>query len=60
MLNYYKKLYKCGDSNMNLMNIEYDKDADAAYITIVDLIKDGEAKKNIEVNDNVIMDFDEK
>ncbi|MFH1311067.1 MAG: DUF2283 domain-containing protein [Nanoarchaeota archaeon] len=40
------------------MKIEYDKDVDAAYIYIEDSIKDGEIKKTIELNDNIILDFD--
>jgi len=40
------------------MKFEYDKEADAAYIYIEYPIKDGEAKKNIEINENIILDFD--
>ena len=42
------------------MKIEYDKEVDAAYIYLKYPIKDGEAKKTIELNDNIILDFDEK
>jgi len=42
------------------MDWEYDKEADAAYIYIDEPIKDGEAKNTIEVNDNIILDFDSK
>lgn len=41
------------------MKIEYDTDADAAYIYIVEDIRDGEAVKTRELNDNIILDFDE-
>lgn len=40
------------------MKIEYDKEADAAYIYIVYPINEGEAKKTIEINENIILDFD--
>lgn len=40
------------------MKFEYDKEADAAYIYLEYPIKDGEAKKNIEINENIILDFD--
>jgi uncharacterized protein YuzE len=42
------------------MRIEYDKEVDAAYIYLEYPIKDGEAKKTIEINNNIIIDFDEK
>lgn len=42
------------------MKFEYDKEVDAAYIYIEYPIKDGEAKKTIELNENIILDFDEK
>lgn len=40
------------------MKIEYDKDANAAYIYIVENIAVDEAVKTIELNDNIILDFD--
>jgi len=40
------------------MRFEYDKEADAAYIYLEDSIAEREAKKTIELNDNVIVDFD--
>ncbi|MBS3080912.1 DUF2283 domain-containing protein [Candidatus Pacearchaeota archaeon] len=40
------------------MKFEYDKEADAAYIYLEDSIADGESKKTIELNDNIIVDFD--
>ena len=40
------------------MKFEYDKQADAAYIYLDDSIADGQAEKTIELNDNVIVDFD--
>lgn len=42
------------------MNFEYDKEVDAAYIYIKHPIKEGEAKKTIELNENIIIDFDSK
>ena len=42
------------------MKFEYDKEADAAYIYLEYPIKEGEAKKTIELNENIILDFDEK
>ncbi len=40
------------------MKIEYDKEADAAYIYLVYPIKEGEVKKSEEINENVIFDYD--
>ena len=40
------------------MKLEYDKEADAAYIYIDDPIEDGGVKKTIELNENIILDFD--
>jgi len=42
------------------MKLEYDKDVDAAYIYIEHPIKDGLVKKTIELNENIILDFDNK
>jgi len=42
------------------MKLEYDKEADAAYIYLKFPIGEGEAKKTIQVNDNIILDFDSK
>jgi len=42
------------------MKFEYDKDADAAYIYLEYPIQDGQVKNTIELNDNIILDFDEK
>jgi len=42
------------------MKIEYDKEIDAAYIYIEDEIKDGEVSKTIELNENIIADFDDE
>lgn len=42
------------------MRFEYDKEVDAAYIYIEDVIKDGEVKKTIELNENIILDFNDK
>ena len=40
------------------MKFEYDKDVDAAYVYLEDSIKDKEVKKTIELNENIILDFD--
>ncbi len=40
------------------MKFEYDKEADAAYIYLEDSIAKGEVEKTIELNDNIIVDFD--
>lgn len=40
------------------MRFEYDKEVDAAYIYLKYPVKEGEAKKTIVLNDNIIMDFD--
>lgn len=42
------------------MKVEYDKEADAAYIYVKYPIKSGEAKKTIELNENIILDFDKE
>ena len=42
------------------MKLEYDKEVDAAYIYIQYPIKDKMAKKTIELNENIIIDFDNK
>ncbi len=42
------------------MKFEYDKEVDAGYIYVEYPIKDGEAKKTIELNENIILDFDNK
>lgn len=42
------------------MKFEYDRDADAAYIYLEYPIQDGQVKNTIELNDNIILDFDEK
>ena len=39
------------------MKVEYDKEADAAYIYLKK-IGAGEGKKNIELNEEIILDFD--
>jgi len=41
------------------MKFEYDKEVDAAYIYLEYPIKDGTVKKTIELNENIIIDFDE-
>ncbi len=42
------------------MKFEYDKDVGAAYVYLEHPIKDGEVKKTIELNENIILDFDRK
>ena len=42
------------------MKLEYDKEADAAYIYLDYPIKKGMAQKTIQLNDNIILDFDRK
>jgi uncharacterized protein YuzE len=42
------------------MKFTYDKEADAAYIYLEESIADGEAEKTIELNENIIVDFDKK
>ena len=42
------------------MKIEYDKDVDCAYIYLDGSIGNGEAKKTIEINDNIIIDLNDK
>ena len=42
------------------MKFEYDKDVDAAYIYLEYPIKEGEAKKTIELNEDIIVDFNEE
>ncbi|MBI2507729.1 DUF2283 domain-containing protein [Candidatus Woesearchaeota archaeon] len=40
------------------MKLEYDKEVDAAYIYIKYPIKEREAEKTIELNEDLIVDFD--
>ena len=40
------------------MKIEYDEEADAAYIYLKYPLKDGECKTTKELNENVIFDYD--
>ena len=42
------------------MKFEYDKEVDAAYIYLKYPIKEGESKKTIQLNDNIILDFDKE
>ena len=42
------------------MNIEYDKEADAAYIYVVHPIKAGQSSKQVKVNEDIILDFDKQ
>ena len=40
------------------MKIEYDKEADAAYIYIDTEIKEGQIKNTTQISDDIILDFD--
>ncbi|MDO8556446.1 MAG: DUF2283 domain-containing protein [Nanoarchaeota archaeon] len=40
------------------MKLEYDKEADIAYIYLKKTIKDGEVKKTKRLNEQIILDFD--
>ena len=42
------------------MKLEYNKEADAAYIYLEYPVKDGQVKNTIELNDKIILDFDSK
>ena len=42
------------------MKLEYDKEADAAYIYLEYPIKKGQSKNTIELNENIMLDFDSK
>jgi len=42
------------------MKFEYDKEVDAAYIYLESPLKEGAVKKTIELNDNIILDFDKE
>ena len=42
------------------MKFEYDSEVDAGYIYLVPKIEKGEAKKTIQLNKNIILDFNEK
>lgn len=43
-----------------MLIFEYDKEVDAAYIYLKYPIKEGEAKKTIALNNNIILDFDKE
>ena len=40
------------------MKFEYDKEADAAHIYLEGSIGEGEADKTVELNEDIIVDFD--
>jgi len=40
------------------MKFEYDKNVDAAYIYLEYPLKNGQVKKTIELNENIVLDFD--
>ena len=42
------------------MKLEYDKEVDASYIYIEHPINEREVKKTIELNENIVIDFDKK
>ncbi len=43
-----------------MMKIEYDQEADAAYIYLKHPIKPGEVRKTSELKEDVFLDYDEK
>ncbi len=43
-----------------MAKVEYDKEVDAAYVYLQYPINEGEVKKTIELNENIILDFDQK
>lgn len=43
-----------------MMKLEYDKEIDAAYIYLKYPIKNGEAKRTVELNNNINLDYDGK
>ncbi len=45
---------------MKTIKIEYDKKADAAYLYLKYPIRDGEAVNTMEINENIMLDFDKK
>ena len=42
------------------MKFEYDEEIDAAYIYLEHPLKDGQVKNTIGLNENIILDFDDK
>lgn len=42
------------------MKLTYDKEVDAVYVYLVRHIKRGESKRNVKVNENIILDFNDK
>lgn len=42
------------------MKFEYDPEVDAAYVYLEYPIKPGQSKKTIQLNENIILDFDEQ
>ncbi len=42
------------------MRLEYDKEVDAAYIYLEYPTQEGEAKRTIQLNDDIVLDFDGK
>jgi len=40
------------------MKFSYDKEVGVAYVYFVESIGDGEAVETIELNDNIVLDFD--
>jgi len=53
-----EKLYKDNNNNKTKMKIEYDDEADAAYLYLKYPIKDGEASRSKELKENIILDYD--
>jgi uncharacterized protein YuzE len=40
------------------MKLEYDKEVDAAYVYLQYPIENGDVKKTVEVDNNIILDYD--
>ena len=53
-----RKLFKGHNCLPFKMRIEFDKEADVAYIYIQQEIGEGEVARTIEVNESIILDFD--
>lgn len=52
--------YKDHNYLLKIMKIEYDQEADAAYIYLKDPIEDGEASKQVVVSEEIILDYNSK
>ncbi len=52
--------YKDHNYLLRIMKIEYDQEADAAYIYLKEPIEDGEASKQVVVSNEIILDYNSK